>query len=229
MSILITLIIIAVLILVHEWGHFTAARRIGIPVHEFSLGFGYRLFAINRNGVMYSIRLIPLGGFVRMAGEELGDYEDPKGLSNRTPLEKMRVSFAGPFMNFVLAILIFAYTYTFIGIPQASDQPVVGSIVAGKPAELAGLRPNDEILMVNGQRVGSWTEFTNIIAASQPGEVLELSVRRSDDNLLINVIPELNEATGIPAIGVMNQVVYQKQGIVESIKTGVVQTYELTI
>ena len=86
MSVVITLIIIAVLILAHEWGHFIVARRVGIPVHEFSLGFGYKLFSTNRNGVEYSLRLIPLGGFVRMSGED-SDFSDPKGFSQR-PLEK---------------------------------------------------------------------------------------------------------------------------------------------
>ena len=68
MSVLITIIIIAVLILAHEWGHFMAARRIGIPVYEFSLGFGTKLLSTKRNGVEYSLRLLPLGGYVRMAG-----------------------------------------------------------------------------------------------------------------------------------------------------------------
>lgn len=88
MSILITIIIIAILILVHELGHFLAARRIGIPVYEFSLGFGTKLLSTTRDGVQYSLRLLPLGGFVRMAGEEPGDEDDPNGYNNRTPWKR---------------------------------------------------------------------------------------------------------------------------------------------
>jgi RIP metalloprotease RseP len=78
-TILITLLIIAVLILAHEWGHFVVARRIGIPVYEFAIGFGPKVFSWKRNGVIYSLRLIPLGGFVRMAGEEPDFFQSSAG------------------------------------------------------------------------------------------------------------------------------------------------------
>ncbi|MGR6836121.1 RIP metalloprotease RseP [Syntrophomonas erecta] len=229
MTIITTLIIIAVLILVHEWGHFITARRVGIPVHEFSLGFGYRLFMIKRNGVEYSLRLIPLGGYVRMSGEEPGDMNDPDGFNNRTPLEKMRVAFAGPFMNFVLAVLIFVYSYAVIGIPNASNEPELGKVLAGKPADLAGLKTGDRILQINGQEVATWNEFTESLAAYPAGEPMHLKVDRSGKTLPITVTAEINDTTGTPAIGVLSKVTFQRQGIINSIIIGVRQTYELTM
>lgn len=229
MTVITTLIIIAVLILVHEWGHFITARRIGIPVHEFSLGFGYKLFSVNKNGVEYSLRLIPLGGFVRMAGEEPGDHSDPNGFSNRTPLEKIRVAFAGPFMNFVLAILIFVYIYAFIGIPHASEEPIVGKVVAGKPAYNAGLRENDRIVKVNGEEIKTWEEFTKKIAATPEGNYLNLLVQRKDNFINIKVKPEKNEANGTPVIGVMSKLNYTKQSIFDAVVIGLKQTYQLTV
>ncbi|SHG57089.1 site-2 protease. Metallo peptidase. MEROPS family M50B [Thermosyntropha lipolytica DSM 11003] len=229
MTIITTLIIIAVLILVHEWGHFIVARRIGIPVYEFSLGFGYKLFSFNKDGVEYSLRLIPLGGFVRMAGEEPGDHSDPNGFSSRTPGEKMSVAFAGPFMNFILAVLIFVYIYTFIGIPHASDEPVLGKVIAGKPAYEAGLRADDRIVEVNGEKINTWEEFTRKIAATPEGDYVELLVQRGEKFITVKVKPIRNESSGVPIIGVMNKITYTKQNIIDSIAIGLKQTYQLTV
>lgn len=229
MTVITTLIIIAVLILVHEWGHFIVARRIGIPVYEFSLGFGYKLFSFKKEGVEYSLRLIPLGGFVRMAGEEPGDHSDPNGFSNRTPLEKMGVAFAGPFMNFILAVLIFVYIYTFIGIPHASDEPVLGKVIAGKPAYKAGLKENDRIIEVNGERIKTWEEFTEKVASTPEGSYVYLLVKRQNEFINVKVKPIRNEANGTPIIGVMNKMTYTRQNIIDSIAIGLKQTYQLTV
>jgi regulator of sigma E protease len=228
-TILITLLIIAVLILVHEWGHFIVARKIGIPVWEFSMGFGPRIYGWKKDGVEYSVRLIPLGGYVRMAGEELGDENDPEGFNNRTPLEKMAVGFAGPFMNFVMALLIFVYVYSVVGVPQASDQPLIGQVIAETPAEKAGLKANDLVIQVNHKDVETWGEFTTGIAAAQSGEPLPLKVKRDQQVLDLEVIPIQNESSDKPSIGVMGAITYDKQGIVNAIKIGFEQTYELTV
>ena len=228
MTILITILIIAVLILVHEWGHFFTARRIGIPVHEFSIGFGYQLFSIKKNGVVYSLRLLPLGGYVRMAGEEPGDQEDPNGFSNRTPLEKIRVAFAGPFMNFVLAVFIFIYIYTFIGVPHNADEPVIGRVVSGQPADRAGIQAGDIILSVNGESINSWTEFTGKLADNPEGQVLEIKAMRNEIIESFTLTPEKSDTAETPIIGVAGKVEYEKQGIVNSIKIGFQQTYQLT-
>ncbi len=229
MSIIITLLIIAVLVLAHEWGHFIVARRIGIPVHEFSLGFGYKLFSITRNGVEYSFRLIPLGGFVRMAGEEYGDeFTEPTGYSSRTPLEKIAVAFAGPFMNFVLAVIIFIIIYAFIGIPESTNAPILGNVMEDKPAYAAGLQAGDKVVEINGVKVNSWDEFTEHVASSTGGANLEIIVNRNNEMITISVAPEFDNTTGSSIIGVLPLVEYSKQSILTSIKLGFYQTYELT-
>lgn len=228
MTVVIALTVLAFIILVHELGHFIAARRIGIPVYEFSLGFGYKLFSLKRKGVEYSLRLIPLGGYVRMAGEEPGDLDDPNGYSQRTPLEKIRVAFAGPFMNFILALLIFVYTYAFIGIPQAPDEPVIGQVVSDKPADRAGLKVNDQILEVNGRKVNTWDEFTALLSNYKAGDNLQLKVLRDNKILYFNVVPE-EDSSGNPVIGVVGEIKFVKQSIIKSIKYGIQQTYQLTV
>lgn len=227
-TIFITLLIIAVLILAHEWGHFVVARRIGIPVYEFAIGFGPKVFSWKRNGVIYSLRLIPLGGFVRMAGEEPGDPEEPNGFSHRTPLEKIRVSFAGPFMNFVLALLIFVFSYSVIGLPHSSNEPIIGTVIKGKPADLAGIKAGDRIISVNGIAINSWADFNQQTSRSS-GQPLELQLERMQQRISLEVSPVKLDSSGNMGIGVLNRVVYEKQGILKSMELGLKQTYELTL
>ena len=229
MTILIAIVTIAVLILFHEIGHFLAARRIGIPVYEFGVGFGPKIVSWRKNEVNYSIRVFPLGGFVRMAGEEPGDQSDPQGYSHRTPLEKIRVSFAGPFMNFVLAVLIFIYSYAFIGIPVTTDEPIIGMVFDGQPAQQAGIKSGDRILSVEGEAVSTWQEFTALLTAEPPGELVAIQIERNGQTALIEVIPEANSSTGLAIIGVASNIAYEKQGLLTAVKIGLQQTYQLTI
>ncbi|MEQ8236703.1 MAG: M50 family metallopeptidase, partial [Syntrophomonadaceae bacterium] len=228
MTIITALIILAVLILVHEWGHFMVARRIGIPVHEFSLGFGRKLYSTRKNGVEYSLRLIPMGGFVRMAGEEPGDMNDPDGYNNRRPWEKVGVAFSGPFMNFVLAVLIFIYTFAVIGMPQASPEAVIGELVSGKPAASAGLQVGDRILQVNNVPITSWDEFVGMIHANESGTTMQFLVERDAGTAVYNIEPVVDEQAGYPIIGVYPQLQYVRQNVVDAIKLGFIQTYDTT-
>lgn len=229
MSILITIIIIAVLILFHEWGHFITARKIGIPVYEFSIGFGYKLFSKRVNGVEYSLRLFPIGGFVRMAGAEPDDLDDPNGFSKRTPLEKIAVAFAGPFMNFVLALFIFIYAYSVIGIPMSLNEPIIGKVMEGKPAITTGLKDNDKVLAVNNQEVKTWSEFTAVLADNPEGKAMDIKIEREGEIANYSVLPEQNPNTGNYEIGVLSKIAFERQGILTSVKIGLQQTYELTV
>lgn len=229
MTILLALLIIAFLVLVHEWGHFITARRIGIPVHEFSIGFGYRLYSVTKNGVEYSLRLIPLGGYVRMAGEEPGDNEDPNGFSARTPLEKIRVAFAGPFMNFVAAILIFIVSYAVIGIAQPVNEPILGEVIPGKPADQAGLKADDRIVEIDGKTVATWEEFVGKVRQHPAGETIMLKIDRNGRQKEISLTTIKNESSGTPMIGVYSKVIYERQNIVNAVKYGFIQTYQMTV
>lgn len=164
-----------------------------------------------------------------MAGEEYGDdFTEPTGFSSRTPLEKIAVAFAGPFMNFVLAIIIFIVIYAFIGIPEPTNSPILGKVLEGKPAYTAGLQANDEILQINGSKIDSWDEFTQFISTSQATTDLELLVNRNNEHIAISVKPEIDTSTDTAIIGVLPLVKYSKQSILASIQLGLYQTYELT-
>lgn len=228
-SIVIALIIIAILIFFHELGHFIAARRVGIPVHEFSLGFGYQLLGTKRGGTQYSLRLIPLGGYVRMAGEEPGDMENPLGYNTRTPLEKIRVTFAGPFMNFVLAALIFIYIFAVIGVGVPVNEAIIGDVLKDKPAYEAGLKAGDKILAVNDQKVGSWNEFVEKIQTNPAGKSLQLTISRNQETKVVKLTPERDKSTGQSIVGVYSKIVYERRGIIEAVKLGFVRTYQMTV
>jgi len=228
-TILITLAIIAVLILVHEFGHFIVARRIGIPVWEFSLGFGPRLLGTKRNGTEYSIRLIPLGGYVRMAGEEPGDGDDPNGYNRRTPLEKMRVAFAGPFMNLVAAMLIFVYIYSVTGVEESLPGAVIGQVLDGTPAQTAGIKAGDQVLAINGSKIENWNELTGKIGATKEGQTIKMSIERNNHPLSLEVKPTFNKTLNKNYIGIKPVITFKKLGIVEAVKNGFQRTYEFTV
>jgi len=228
-TILITLAIIAVLILVHEFGHFIVARRIGIPVWEFSLGFGPRLVGTKRNGTDYSIRLIPLGGYVRMAGEEPGDGDDPNGYNRRTPLEKMRVAFAGPFMNLVAAMLIFIYIYSVTGVEESSPSAVIGQVLDNKPAQEAGLKAGDRVTAINGATIESWQDLTTAIEKNPNGQTMKVKIERSDTPMVIAVKPVFNKSLNKNYIGIKPVTTFKRMGIVNAVKNGFQRTYEFTV
>ena len=229
MTIIIAIFILAILVLVHELGHFVAARLIGIPVHEFSLGFGRRLYSTKKNGVEYSLRMIPLGGFVRMAGEESGDMEHPDGFNNRKPWEKIAVSFSGPFMNIVLAVFIFIYTFAVIGVAQPVNEAVVGQVIKDKPAYTEGLKTNDRILSVNGTNINNWDQFVNTIKDNPVGTSLQVKIDRNGVVSTVTMKSIADESTGNPVIGVLPRFDFARQGILQAVKLGFIQTYQMTL
>jgi regulator of sigma E protease len=239
MTIITSLIVLAVIILVHEWGHFIACRSAGIEVEEFSIGFGPKLFAINnRSGrsaeemagkTEFSLRLFPLGGFVRMAGSEPDDLENPAGFNMASPWQRIKVLAAGPFMNFVLAVVIFVFAFTLIGIPQPDNQAVVGNVVEGKPAAEAGLKAGDRVVEIDGQSIATWDQMVDIIQSTPRGNTLEITVNRDGKPMEFSIQPEYNQSTQTSILGVSASVVFQKMGLWEGIKLGFVNTYITTV
>jgi regulator of sigma E protease len=145
MSILWSILIFGLLILVHEFGHFITAKRNDVKVDEFSLGMGPKLFDLKKGETVYTLRALPLGGYVRMAGMEDQDQEDPRGFNKKTVGQRMAIIFAGPFMNFITALLLFILAFMVVGIPSNSN--VIGEVLEGQPAHLAGLKTGEEVVI----------------------------------------------------------------------------------
>jgi regulator of sigma E protease len=154
--------------------------------------------------------------------------DNPNGFNTRKPLEKMAVAFSGPFMNFILAIFIFIYTFAVIGVAQPMNDAIVGEVLKGKPADSAGLKTNDRILTVNGKDVGSWNDFVGTIKNNNVGVPLELKIDRGGAISNITLKSIQDEATGKPIVGIYPQVEFERQGIINAIKLGFIQTYQMT-
>jgi len=227
MNVILAILVLALLILVHEWGHFMAARRAGIKVLEFSIGFGPLLAKVVKNEIQYSLRAVPLGGYVSMLGENLGDEDqNPDSYMAKGPGKRSGVAFAGPFANFLLATLLFVYSFTFIGTPIPVDKPIIGEVVSGKPAAQAGLKANDLVKSVNGKTVNSWQDLVETIKATPSGQSVVLEVWRDNQMITANIKPEVVE--GRPLIGIQSDVTFKKLPVMEGIKQGFQQTFYIT-
>lgn len=159
--------VLGVLVFVHELGHFLAARRIGVRVLTFSLGFGPKLLSVKRGDTEYCISAIPLGGYVKMAGENPDDARTGAAdeFLSKTKWERFQVLIMGPIMNLALAVVVMALVlYQGADIPAFAEQPaVIGSVEQGSPADLAGLRPGDRVVSVQGRAIDDWERLTMAI------------------------------------------------------------------
>ncbi|HEY9085571.1 MAG TPA: M50 family metallopeptidase [Candidatus Tyrphobacter sp.] len=177
------LVMLSVLVILHELGHFIVARRNGVHVNEFSVGMGPKIFAWKspRTGTQYSLRALPIGGYCAMYGEDAkaGEAEqqreyrehhapgpqpaDDANFQAKTPWQRLGIIVAGPLANFILAYVILLFGALTFGVPSTNTQPVVGDVAQGSPAALHGLKPGDRIVAVNGVAISNGDELMNSI------------------------------------------------------------------
>ncbi len=162
MFILVALLVLGILIFVHELGHFTLAKLSGMPVDEFSLGFGPAIVSKQWGETRYSLRLLPLGGYNKIAGMEPND-DRPDGFIHKPLAARMGVILAGSLSNLLFAVLIFVILFSVIGIPTASNANLIGDIMTKSPAEHAGLQPGDRIVMIDGRQTSTWDDVASSI------------------------------------------------------------------
>ena len=185
-------IVLGVLIFFHELGHFLVARLFGVGVEKFSLGFGPKLIGKKIGRTNYILSAIPLGGYVKMVGEDPRADIDPADITvsftHKHVFKRILIVAAGPFFNFVLAIIIF------FGIFQISGafllKPSIGEVKEDSPASMAGLQKDDLIISIDGSAIESWEEMARVIAGSK-GRRIALSVRRGESIVAADITPEL--------------------------------------
>ncbi|HEX7550367.1 MAG TPA: site-2 protease family protein, partial [Candidatus Methylomirabilis sp.] len=180
MTILAFIIVLGVLVFVHELGHFLVAKRARVGVLKFSLGFGPKLVGVKRGETEYLISALPLGGYVKMIGEDPTDESpeaaDPeRSFSRKSVGVRSLIILAGPLSNILLPVLIFWGIFTFVG--QAYRPPVMGVPEAGSPAAIAGLALGDRIQAIDGQPIGRWDEIETALRNSA-GRPLRVTVLR---------------------------------------------------
>lgn len=210
---LVAIIVFGILVLIHELGHFTVAKLVGIKVHEFAIGMGPKLVQFTKGETSYSIRALPLGGYVRMEGED-EKSEDLRSFNNKPILARIAVIFAGPFMNFVLAILLFSVIFYSMGAPTTKIKGVIDQ----SPAQIAGIQSGDTINSINGQKMNTWQNIIDTIGNSQEDSI-NITIVRDGNEIEKTVKLAKNSDTNRITIGIETAI---ERSIGASLQNGVV-------
>jgi len=185
--ILIAILIFGILIAVHEFGHFITAKLLGVQVNEFSIGMGPAIFSKTKGETLYSLRVLPIGGFCAMEGED-EDSDNPRAFGAAAGWKKLIILVAGAWMNFVTGLLICC---VLMAGAAAFVEPVVAGFVAEYPQEMvgeAGLMEGDRILSVNGERIYLYSDITLFFSRSN-GETMNLVIERNGQRVYLNDYP----------------------------------------
>jgi len=239
------IVVLGILIFVHEFGHFIAARRLGVGVTKFAFGFGPKLFGVKRGETEYLVCAIPLGGYVNLIGEgdndkdaeetsqEISQELAHRSFDNKPIWVKMAIIAAGPVFNLIFAVLVFWFVF-FGGIPSLS--PKIGQVLPDSPAAQAGLLQGDVVVRIDGNRIDDWEELATRIRRGSPDRPLVLTVTRDGAEKTISVIPEIKEGRSIfgekisePKIGIAsgNEVIYRQTTVWSALLQGFRETGKL--
>lgn len=205
MTLLLFLIIISILVFVHELGHFLVAKWAGIKVEEFGLGFPPKIFSKKIGETIYSINALPIGGFVRLYGEDKSvDKEKSRAFYYKSKEARAAVTVAGVVMNFLLAVLVFSALSWTTGVPEQTGRVKVEAVVPGTPADQAGLRESDVILGADGQTFKRTEEFTDFVNRNKGQEIaLDVSKRGTDMTEKLVIVPRTDPPEGEGSLGVV--------------------------
>jgi len=200
------LVILTILVFVHEFGHYWVARRNGVRVDVFSIGFGRELFGWNdKNGTRWKFSLIPLGGYVKMYGDadptsfapdekvaKMDQGQRAQAFHHKKVWQRAAIVFAGPAINYVFAVVVLTLLFAIAG--QPSTPAILGAVEPGSAAAQAGLQPGDKILRIGGQRIERFEEIRQVVAM-HPGEKLAAEIERNGQPMTVTVTPRAVELT----------------------------------
>ena len=187
------LLVLSFLVFFHELGHFLAARYFGVKVHVFSIGFGKQLYAKEWMGTTWQFALVPLGGYVKMKGQDDSNpsliEEGNDSYNTKKPWQRIIILFAGPFANFLLAAILY-FTIALMGAKTLA--PIIGNVSPDSVAFQAGLQKNDEIIRINDLEIKTWDEIGKVITTTEGA--LQFYIKR-DNNLIIKIInPQISDS-----------------------------------
>ncbi|MBR3502758.1 MAG: site-2 protease family protein [Clostridia bacterium] len=230
MTIIYAILLLAFIIIIHELGHYTMGRLCGIGIEEFSLGFGKKLIQWKKSGILYSVRLVLLGGYVRFTGED-ADSDDPRAFNNQAVWKRFLTVLAGPAMNFVLGYLAAVIFLAGFGMYTDEVLPRVDDLVAATPAVEAGLMPGDVIVSVDGEAISydqaGYDRMKALMALHTQGEPLELVVRRGRQEIAVETGLYLDE-DGQWKMGVFMTQGRERMGFFSALRYGGVLMVTLT-
>ncbi|MCP4356125.1 MAG: RIP metalloprotease RseP [Proteobacteria bacterium] len=245
-SVVMFVVVLGILVFVHEFGHYLAAKTVNMKVRSFSIGFGKEIFGFTRqNGERWKISLIPLGGYVDLYGMDgnedyIKEEKDPKVLKkaffNKNVFARMWVVFAGPFSNILFAIFSLTILFSAVGVKELST--TIGEVKEGFPAAKAGMMSGDKILAISGSEVSKWSEMAEKITATNPNETITIKVKRNDEIIELTLPTESMELENVykekkerRVIGVTASTEYldtRKVSVFDAIKESVEYTAEFS-
>jgi regulator of sigma E protease len=233
---IIFLIVLGILIVVHEFGHFIVAKKIGVRVEKFSLGFGPRLITKKKKDTEYSISAIPLGGYVKMAGDNLEEFQ---GKSDeyfaKPPGKRFWIIVFGPLLNYLLGFLLFWLIF-FVGYPTLTTK--VGGLIDGLGAKSAGIQVGDRIIAVDGEAVDYWEDLQKIIQSKKEATRVRLFLLRETREYAIDVFireQKVDDAlgqkrnVGLLGITASDEIKEVRHGFLKSFSLGLRKTFDLTV
>lgn len=218
-SILAPIFVFAVIVLIHEGGHFITAKLTGMRVDEFAVGFGPKLGGLKKGETLYSLRAIPLGGFNRIAGMDSSDKtDDPRAFVNRPVWARLLVIAAGSISNVLLAFFIFVGAFLYAGYQTFPNLPVVGGVLAGTSAEKQGIEAGDKILSVAGKEVNTWTDIGKI-TKDLDTRIVPVKVSHEGEEKTLTIMMTDGEG-GRPIIGISPYLEHHQVGVGEAFLMG---------
>lgn len=218
-NILAPIFVFAVIVLIHEGGHFITAKLTGMRVDEFAVGFGPKLGGLKKGETLYSLRAIPLGGFNRIAGMDSSDKtDDPRAFMNRPVWARLLVIAAGSISNVLLAFFIFVGAFLYAGYQTFPNLPVVGGVLAGTSAEKQGIETGDKILSVAGKEVNTWTDIGKI-TKDLDTRIVPVKVSHEGEEKTLTIMMTDGEG-GRPIIGISPYLEHHQVGVGEALLMG---------
>jgi len=227
------LLVFTTVVVIHELGHLLVCLWLGVRVERFAVGFGKEIFGFNWKNIRWSFCILPLGGYVKPAGEEAENNSGaPDEYFGQSWYRRIAIALAGPVMNYILAFACFFWVMFYWGEPRPNNKPVIGEVVSGYPAQIAGFKKGDRIVGVNGNRVQTWEEMAALIHKN-PEQALDITYIRESDPLeeehITALVPKRDPQNNRGLIGISPSIEMHSLGFKASLLSAKNQTIDLSV